>query len=50
MPVITLLITLACIAGFVGVCWILFVKLWPETPEPEEPFSWSESVFERKDK
>ena len=26
---ITLLVTLACIAGFVGVCWILFVKLWP---------------------
>lgn len=47
----TLLITLAGITVFTGVCWILFVHLWPEQPkEPVEPFDWPDDVFKGKDK
>jgi hypothetical protein len=44
-----LAITLACIAGFTGVCWILFVKLWPEPPKREESaLEWPDHIFKGK--
>lgn len=52
----TILVTTGCLAAYVGACWLLFVKLWPDSPKASKrpitdssAFSWPESVFDKKE-
>lgn len=55
------IVTVACIAVYVGVCRVLFMKVWPHTTKRSKPllkpseseneaFRWPDHIFDRKDR
>jgi hypothetical protein len=46
-----ILIFMLGLSAYVGVCWVLFVWLWPAKRQQDpEPLKWPNSVFDRKEK